>query len=52
MQLKGGLARLQNQRALELWPGAAGDGQLDLRWGSAQWIVPDIIHGLENTASA
>jgi len=52
MQLKGGLARLRNQRALELWTGAAGDRQLDLRWGSAQGLVTDIISGLENAAHA
>jgi hypothetical protein len=52
MQLKGGLARICSQRALELWPGAAGDRQLDLRWGSAQAIVTDIIDGLEDIAHA
>jgi hypothetical protein len=52
LQLKGGLSRMGNQRALELWPGAAGDRQLDLRWSSAQAIVTDIINGLENTAHA
>lgn len=52
VQLKHGLARLRNQRALELWPGAAGDEQLDLRWTSAQRIVQDIINGLENSTSA
>lgn len=51
-QLKGGLARLKNQRALELWPGAAGDGQLDLRWRSGKGIVVDIIRGLEGIARA
>ena len=52
VQLKGGLARLKNQRALELWPGAAGDGQLDLRWRSAKGIVADIIRGVEGVAGA
>jgi hypothetical protein len=46
IQLKGGLARLRNQRALELWTGAAGDGQIDLRWGAAKRIVADIVDGL------
>jgi hypothetical protein len=52
VQLKHGLARLRNQRALELWPGAAGDRQLDFRWTSAQWISQDIVNGLENSTSA
>lgn len=52
VQLKGGLARLKNQRALELWPGAAGDGQLDLRWRSAKGILTDLIRGLEGVPHA
>lgn len=51
-QLKGGLARVSSQRALELWPGAAGDRQLDLRWGSAQAMVIDIVTGLGEPADA
>jgi hypothetical protein len=51
-QLKIGMARLRNQRALELWPGAAGDKQLDLRWGKAQGIITDIINGLESKGRA
>jgi hypothetical protein len=47
VQLKGGLARLRNERALELWPGAAGAGQIDLRWPAARRIVTDILAGLE-----
>ena len=47
VQLKGGLARVRNQRARELWNGAAGDAQLDLRWNSARRIVADILTGLE-----
>jgi hypothetical protein len=47
VQLKGGLARLRNERALELWPGAAGAGQLDLRWPAARRIVTDILAGME-----
>lgn len=46
-QLKGGLARLHNVRARELWAGAAGAAQLDLRWRSAQRIIADILDGLE-----
>lgn len=51
-QLKGGLARLRNERALELWPGAAGAGQLELRWNSAKGIVQDILVGLEEAKDA
>lgn len=46
-QLKGRLARLKDQRARELWSGAAGAAQLDLRWTSARRIVADILSGLE-----
>ncbi len=48
--LKRSRARLQNQRALELWSGAAGAGQLDYRWGVVNTIVNDILRGLENDA--
>jgi hypothetical protein len=51
-QLKGGLARLRNQRALELWTGAAGDGQIDLRWGAGKRIVADIVDGLNESIDA
>jgi hypothetical protein len=47
VQLKGGLARMTNQRARELWNGAAGTAQMDLRWRSARRIVVDILSGLE-----
>lgn len=47
VQLKGGLARVRSERARELWSGAAGASQLDLRWGSASRIVADILAGLE-----
>lgn len=47
VQLKGGLARVRSERARELWNGAAGASQLDLRWGSARRIVSDILAGLE-----
>lgn len=43
--LKGGLARLDNRRALELWNGAAGTGQLDYRWRQASIIITDILGG-------
>lgn len=44
-RLKGGSARLHNPRALELWPGEAGTGQLSYRWYSARTIVTDILTG-------
>lgn len=44
--LKRGQARLENQRALELWGGAAGTAQLDYRWNIVQVIVADIQRGL------
>lgn len=44
--LKRGLARLDNQRALEMWNGAAGTSQLDYRWRQAKTIVGDILEGL------
>lgn len=40
--LKRGQARLQNQRALELWGGAAGTGRLDYRWSTVQTLLADI----------
>ena len=43
--LKGNLARLDNLRALELWNGAAGTGQLDYRWRQASTIIADILSG-------
>jgi hypothetical protein len=49
--LKQNRARLQNQRALELWSGAAGAGQLDYRWSAVvNRIVNDILLGMENDA--
>lgn len=46
IDLKKGLARLENPRALELWTGAAGTGRLDFRWGISRVIVNDILEGL------
>ncbi len=43
--LKRGLARLDNQRALELWNGAAGIARLDYRWGIARRMLLDIYNG-------
>jgi hypothetical protein len=45
-QLKRGLARLENRRALELWSGAAGAVKLSFRWPVTQTIVADILNGL------
>lgn len=44
--LKRDLARLDNQRALELWTGAAGAYAHNYRWPAAQRIVLDILTGL------
>jgi len=44
--LKNNLARLDNQRALELWTGAAGSSQLNYRWPVTQRIVSDILRGM------
>jgi hypothetical protein len=52
VQLKGGLARVKSERARELWNGAAGAAQMDLRWRSARRIVADILTGLEANADA
>ena len=46
VQLKRSLARLTNDRALEMWSGRAGANQLDLRWRSARTILTDILIGL------
>jgi hypothetical protein len=48
--LKRNRARLQNPRALELWSGAAGAGQLDYRWGAVNKIINDILKGIDNDA--
>lgn len=45
--LKGNLARLRNQSALELWNEASGTYRIDYRWGNAQTIVADILRGLK-----
>jgi hypothetical protein len=48
LALKGSLARLRNQSALELWNEASGTYRIDYRWGNAQTIVADILRGLED----
>ena len=45
-EIKGGRARLQNQRRLELWSGASGTSALSFRWPVARSFVDDIIAGL------
>ena len=44
--LKGGLARLQSRRALELWNGASGLGRLTYRWPEGRMMSADILDGL------
>ena len=44
--LKRQLARLDNRRALEMWSGAAGTGQLNYRWPTVRTIIADIVKGL------
>lgn len=51
-RLKGSLARVKNERARELWNGAAGAAQLDLRWTTARRMISDILQGLEATVDA
>lgn len=46
--LKRGQSRLTNRRALELWNGAAGAGQMDLRWNAAKRIVSDMMRDVGN----
>lgn len=50
-RLKGGQARLHNRRALEMWNGAAGTGQLNYRWPNVQTILNDIYLGLGQESS-
>jgi hypothetical protein len=46
-QLKGSLARLHNERALERWSGASGIGRMSYRWNpEGRQIVTDILDGL------
>jgi hypothetical protein len=50
--LKRGQSRLHNRRALELWNGAAGADQMDLRWTAARRILSDILIGLKEVDDA
>jgi Family of unknown function (DUF6361) len=43
---KGSQARLHNRRALELWGGSSGVGQLSYRWPVVQRMVNDILKGI------
>lgn len=45
-QLKKNLARLSNQRSLELWNGEAGTRPIDYRWSNAQVIIKDILEAV------
>ena len=47
-QLKKALARLTNQRSLELWNGEAGANQLNYRWPGTQIIISDVLEALSN----
>jgi hypothetical protein len=47
-QLKKNLARLFNQRSLELWKGEAGTRPIDYRWSNAQVIVRDILEAVSD----
>jgi hypothetical protein len=47
LQLKGGRARLGNQRHLELWSGASSVGQIGYRWSIARRISNDILTSLK-----
>ena len=45
-QLKHGLARLQNLRALENWGGESSLGRLSYRWLNARQLIADVQAGL------
>ena len=45
-RLKGGRARLQHRRHLELWGGASGADRLDFRWRPARRLLEDVFDGL------
>jgi hypothetical protein len=47
VQLKGALARLDNQQARDRWTGSSGLGRLDYRWSNAQVLLNDIVNSLE-----
>jgi hypothetical protein len=47
VELKGSLARLDNQHARDLWTGSSGLGRLDYRWSNAQIVLNDILNSLQ-----
>lgn len=47
-----GRARLGNPRALELWSGSSGAGQLDYRWFRAREMAKEILEGLKRAPNA
>lgn len=51
-RLKGGRARLENPRALELWNGASGTERLVYRWHVARRLLTDIVQGLRAKETA
>jgi len=44
--LKRGRSRLEDERHLEMWSGAAGIAQMEYRWSIARRITNDILRGL------
>ena len=46
IQLKGGRARLQSRRHLELWGGRSGTARMEYRWSGARDLLKDIFAGL------
>lgn len=51
-QIKKSLARTQNERARDLWNGAAGSEQLDLRWRTSRRHIMEILQSLEGITDA
>lgn len=47
LRMKGGLARLYNQRALERWGGSSGMFALSYRWAEGRTLLNDIAAGLK-----
>ncbi|MDO8476158.1 MAG: DUF6361 family protein [Candidatus Rokubacteria bacterium] len=47
VQLKGALARLDNQQPRDRWTGSSGLGRLDYRWSNAQILLNDVVNSLE-----
>ena len=49
---KGSQARLHNRRALELWGGSSGTGQLAYRWPIVERMLNDILKAIAKSARA